>query len=318
VDQSLREARSLREVALVVFDEGRESLGPDLAEHVFGLNEVSSFPATEWDEALGLDGRRGFLFAIAPPDRIRSRGREMRCNPCREAKGLAGERRDPAPTGCWFRVDVDRFVAAIRDENGLGGRGGRRPRSGLWPLGYPRQSSGFDKTPWYFTPSMRNLARRLETANVTDAVLLAMHWPSESVTLGTVLGRRRIWTGSLAHSAQLGTLQVNHDDLVAPPLPDAPGQSDDIRRLAPNQMAILRELHNSGQIGSESLKAGERLTKDALAAKLGLISNSHFATTLARLVEQGYIDNGANHGFGGGYFLLPKGVAAVQASLGDS
>jgi hypothetical protein len=89
-------------------------------------------------------------------------------------------------------------------------------------------------------------------------------------------------------------------------------------RAVPNETTeqpVIDALHRLGAIGLEGLKkiprekrpTGERLARIAI----GRHCDGQFKATLAHMVDLGWLDNGRNHGLGGGYFLTEAGVALV-------
>jgi hypothetical protein len=94
-----------------------------------------------------------------------------------------------------------------------------------------------------------------------------------------------------------------------------------VRRM-PNETTeqpIIDALYQMGAIGLEGLQSLPRKqwpTGDRLAAKaIGRSCDGQFKTTLSHMVDLGWLDNGRNHGLGGGYFLTPSGLALATKRL---
>jgi hypothetical protein len=70
-----------------------------------------------------------------------------------------------------------------------------------------------------------------------------------------------------------------------------------------------------GLDGLGAIPRHERPTGERLAPKaIGRSCDGQFKATLAHMVDLGWLDNGRNHGIGGGYFLTRAGAALATKS----
>jgi hypothetical protein len=91
------------------------------------------------------------------------------------------------------------------------------------------------------------------------------------------------------------------------------------RRPVPNERTeqpVIDALYKMGAIGIERFRKiprDKRPTGERLAPKaIGRDSDGQFKATLAHMVDLGWLDNGRNHGIGGGYFLTDSGAGLAS------
>ncbi|HBI47068.1 MAG TPA: hypothetical protein DDY78_30075 [Planctomycetales bacterium] len=111
---------------------------------------------------------------------------------------------------------------------------------------------------------------------------------------------------------------TDHEQAVGTAVPtDTPPVG--LSRALPNERTeqptidALFKLGVIGLDGLRSLAADKRPTGERLAlAAIGRACDGQFKTTLAHMVDLGWLGNGRDHGLSGGYFLTPAGMALAK------